>query len=522
MLQPSKNPASSRTQTSSRRIRSTAPPPARFVLDLAVLSAPSWCWREDWRIGGESSYCLLGLLQALNVVTNKRLVAEFFDPIRGQNGREMKFHEVDLRSIATLRVARLARALRQPADALVRSFVMEAFEHGGTRSYSTLRWCPSCIRAGYHTNIFQMPVVQSCPAHRETLRSRCPRCNCSIPYKLSPSAVAPLFACVHCGLDLIPKLRSGWKKPTLDSSVAGRLREHDKLMQFCDRLPLLAAEFIPASSQRSRSNFLVAPPKAGETAARYSAFVTQVMTSLAATAQVDWHDPTDVCRFSERPRPKCRAEVVCKPMPGWPHHLVPPSDGRLTQAACIYRSVRRHIWRRVLRRHHRCVMSACRHLWWSLRGTETATLCPVAAAYLRWRMQWESVPIATMLAHRPTISPLGLVSWLASAAPLGSIAWTAKVDEWLTGELLGRDLLADFFITLRDELKRPSKGRIPWTPAPAHALGGICWICVGRGTASSPARLFVRAEEAAVKAEQLLLSPGHYREHLAKLARITH
>ena len=519
MLQPPKRPALGLTRTTSRRGRDL--PPARLVLDMAAPAAPSWCWREDWRIGGESSYCLLGLFQALNVVSNKRLVAEFFDPVRHRNGREIKLHQVDLRSTETLRVARLTRALRQSADEVAESFVLKAFEQGGARSYSTLRWCPICIRAGYHANIFQMPVSQCCPAHRETLLSRCARCSSPIPYRLDPVAVVPLFSCVHCGLDLIPKLRAGWKKPTLEASVLARLNEHAKLMQFCDRLPLLAAEFLQTSLVPSRANFVVAAPKAGETAARYSAFVTQVMSALASKPQLDWQDPDDACSFSERPLPKCRANVVNSAAPGWPRHLIPSSDSRLIQAACVYRSVRRHVWRRVLRRHHRCVTSACRHLWWSLRDTETLTICPVATAFLRWRMQWESVPIATMLRGRPTVSPLGLVSWLASAAPLGSAEWTPKVDEWLTEQVLGRDLLHDFFATLRDELRRPADGRVPWSPSPAHALGGTCWVCAGRGTISSPARLFVRAEETN-PLKELAPSPGHFRRHLVKLAQIVH
>jgi hypothetical protein len=41
----------------------------------------------------------------------------------------------------------------------------------------TLRGCPLCLRAGYHSNLFQMPWMARCPWHRVELVERCRRCQ---------------------------------------------------------------------------------------------------------------------------------------------------------------------------------------------------------------------------------------------------------------------------------------------------------------------------------------------------------
>ncbi len=137
-------------------------------------------------------------------------------------------------------------------------------------------------------------------------------------------------------------------------------------------------------------------------------------------------------------------------------------------------------------------------------------------------MQWESVPIASLLLERPRVAPLGLVGWLASCAPVGSAKWTAKVDAWLMTEVLGRDLLANFSSVLREELNRSTDATMTWGPLPIQALSATCWICVGRGTVSHPARLFVRTDGDDSDLGQSIPEAGHYRKHQTMLKRITH
>ncbi|WP_440222841.1 hypothetical protein ACQQ2N_17445 [Dokdonella sp. MW10] len=61
-----------------------------------------------------------------------------------------------------------------------------------------LRACATCLRTGYHSNLFQMPWVTRCPWHREPLIESCKRCGKGLLEQTSGSDL--LMQC-RCGLD---------------------------------------------------------------------------------------------------------------------------------------------------------------------------------------------------------------------------------------------------------------------------------------------------------------------------------
>jgi hypothetical protein len=63
----------------------------------------------------------------------------------------------------------------------------------GTR----LRWCQSCLRAGFHASLFQHPIVKECPFHRETLVSNCAKCRAGWSPEWSRLKADP-FGCPRC------------------------------------------------------------------------------------------------------------------------------------------------------------------------------------------------------------------------------------------------------------------------------------------------------------------------------------
>lgn len=335
----------------------------------------------------------------------------------------------------------------------------------------------------------------------------------------------PLFCCPQCKLDLAPQLRTGsHKAPTRDHSTDA-LQERLKLMQFCDRLPMIAGDVLYGGRVGQVMDFAVSTPSAQADASEFTAFVTQVMMSIKPSPQVDWQRLPPSCSFAElRASSSMHVRTAQRGAAcGWPSHLIPRTDTGLMQAAAVYRSVRRHLWRTVTRGHHRCVASATKHLWWPLNGTRTSAFCPAAAAYIRWRILWECVPVATMLNARPTSAPLGLVKWLAAVAPIGPATWTSAVQRWLISEVLGRDLLTSFDTLLREERERPIDELVMWARGPAHAMAGTCWVCAGRGTVTRPAQLFVRASQPAnPEGAGLPSNRPHFRWHLQALKLIQH
>lgn len=505
---------------------STRPAPAaRIRVDVPRRPQSAWCWREDWLCGGESIYSLLALFEGLNVLEGRQVTDAFVEPVpTGRNGY-VKVPTVDLRSPQRFRIARFAAVTHLSVDAVTQGFVTEAFPHSGWRGDMSLRWCPECAKAGYHCAMFQLPLIYECPAHGCPLLSHCPRCRSMIPYKLSGAAVAaaPLFCCPQCKLDLAPQLRGGTHKLVLGNEQARALQERSRLLQFWDRLPMVAAELLNGGRPASVMDLVTSIPGERVGARRFTAFVTRAMASLKASPQADWQHLEPSCSFAEpRAARARRMRSTTRTASGWPDHLVPRTDRNLTLAAEVYRCVRRHLWRTVVHAHQLCAWSAAMHIWWPVTGSTTAAFCPVAAAYLRWRIQWEGMAVVTALRAEPTSAPLGLVTWLATAAPMGAITWTMAVRSWLTREVLGRDLLMSFDEMLLEEVGRNDHEKIAWTREPAQGLPRSCWVCAGRGTAASPARLFVLPPDKSCTAVESARGKGHYRRHLAELKSIRH
>lgn len=68
-----------------------------------------------------------------------------------------------------------------------------------------VRYCPLCLKACFHTPLFQFPVVLTCPHHGVPLMNRCPHCGKPIATLASkPGSDQALFCCVACGAPFVP------------------------------------------------------------------------------------------------------------------------------------------------------------------------------------------------------------------------------------------------------------------------------------------------------------------------------
>lgn len=64
----------------------------------------------------------------------------------------------------------------------------------------TLRACPSCLKYGYHSTLFQMPWIKKCPWHQDRLITHCRRCD--RPLLMGFAEGEDLLQCV-CGIDYV-------------------------------------------------------------------------------------------------------------------------------------------------------------------------------------------------------------------------------------------------------------------------------------------------------------------------------
>jgi len=73
--------------------------------------------------------------------------------------------------------------------------------HRSTWFPDSLKWCPKCIKKGYHSWFHQFSLVKNCPIDHEYLKNSCPQCLNEIPFLLSDKGLSDPFTC-KCGYKL--------------------------------------------------------------------------------------------------------------------------------------------------------------------------------------------------------------------------------------------------------------------------------------------------------------------------------
>jgi hypothetical protein len=499
---------------------------SRIVLCGPSAVDPGWCWRPDWICGGESAYGLLGLFQLLNVIRTRALVIEFAaQPAITRRPRE-KVPTLDLYDPQQFDMPHLAKAMCLELDALKKAFLCELFQHSLWKGSPCLRWCPECIKSALHPILFQLPVVHSCPAHSVELLDRCPRCRTSIPYKLyGASTAVPLFFCHACKYDLLSEVRDSLVRPAPTPSVLEALAAETSVLDLCDRLPTITGGVLTGADARAYRELALSIPRRSNHTAGFPNFAKQVMASLAGKDSDNSLRPSYV--LVEPRALRCKPAAADKFSCGWSRHLISPSDKRLIQAALVYRTVRRNLWRRRIYGHRQCTKSTCMKIWWPVVGSQTTALCPISTAFIRWRMFWEGTSVPTGLCGDPQSPPLGLIAWLGLVAPVGSASWSDAASNWLLKHVLGCELLASFDALLIQAYKDLEQDHIVWNRVALDELPRVGWVCAGKGSRNNPLRLYVMPNsEFNVEAG---LSPGfpregrqHWHWHQECLSRVEH
>lgn len=163
-------------------------------------------WRTGGAIAGESLWSIAHKFCSLNHATASGFMCCFGirrrmplpDPVcvGASTGRpDLRFAEsIDLRALFG------ALAIRDFAieDSTVRGWGRRHEVRRATAGF--LRFCPSCIEAGFHSVVFQFTSLRECPLHGDWLEDCCPKCGQRIPYRL-PEGRAHPYSCA-CGRQL--------------------------------------------------------------------------------------------------------------------------------------------------------------------------------------------------------------------------------------------------------------------------------------------------------------------------------
>lgn len=494
---------------------------ARIITTSVGMQEYAWSWRKSWYSGSDSIYAVLAKFEALNRLKPRDLCELFIerniDSVRGKRVGVAHYPKVDLRCTTNFRLGRLANLLQLDADQLRHGFVSEQFPNAMTVASADLVWCPMCAERGYHAASFQLNYHRQCPLHHEELRRSCFRCKQKLPYWLyGPRSVA-FYVCPNCRHDHAPRLRQPRTSLSLKAGEVALFADHIQLVRFLDALPTLINAQKDAMGA-PHLPIMISKADAFRRRAAFHQFVTDTLTSVAARharspqAILEVRAPSSVYREAYMALPEILKHSRIKR----------DTDERLKQAQLVYRTTRRWLRRRVVRDHRGCLAAAQSHLWWDMDGESTDAFCPVALAFLRWRMQWEGCRIPRSLSRQKGDRvPLGLLGWTSSEAPLPSPLWTQGLSHWVNNHILGFACLDSFQGWLRLARQAERSGRIAWDLHDHKRFGFRHWACCGRGTVDDPGLLYVENTLQQADLQQLGSCTGaHRRQHNSAISRI--
>lgn len=475
---------------------------ARILLDEPHQREKSWCWRQDWAHGFDSAYGLLSKFAMLNALSATELARIFIRRDCGRKTAIVRSPAVDLRDSTLFDLTQMTRLLHLQPEHLQQAFLPQQLANGRRRFNNMLCWCPQCVRSGFHSPAFQLELVRSCPVHGDPIRTCCQTCGTAIPYQLQPAVFAQPFCCPACHADLAPALRDPKERilATLTPSTSWILNLAALCVFDDDTLP--TRQDINRQRIRGGLGTVVFSTSTWQRpAAVYPAFIDSVwhalgekqgisdLSGVSLPLVIETKGPSELpVRSTPRRRPGCFPGVgrtqgkACATKKAW--------DERLRASYLVYGAVRRYLWRHVLREHQYCITSAGHHLDWRLTGVSTANICPVAEAFLRWRMHWEGVGTPSCLLAPQWAQPWGLAGWIAAQAPICPTCWTRGAEQWVSNQVLGRHAIATMRSFMELALTNQASGRIGWHSFPVSAHHLPYWAIAGQDTAADPVKLF--------------------------------
>lgn len=352
-------------------------------IDGRALFAPSV--RLNWRPEGvtcyESIWSILHKLVYLNRVNSGELCAALADPVRFIGSVDRKHLALSLNSLGPISGKRLGLWL-QLDPAVVANCITEPYRAGALTGldpskrlqFEVLRFCRACMKRGFHSPLYQLMTVARCPIHDQALEHRCPHCNSEIGYDASSVALAHPYGCRRCGRSLWPGLGEPSWLPGLDAS------ERRLFDQYQTWVRDVSKELGGAKWALGLASVAPDDGRARRHAFRYA---TDLKPLDAWSPYFTGANEAESCASAEAPTL----------MPLAPSRRRWKVEGRrdllfslLPEFYPLYKSVRRHLTKRFLRRHRRCRRLS------RTQGISPDVNCMYVQRMRVWRMRWERSP----------------------------------------------------------------------------------------------------------------------------------
>ncbi len=469
----------------------------RIVIDRISSTPPSYCWREDWASRYESAYSLLGKFAYLNAFGARDVVKIAFASNTGVKKASMVRPDVDLLDSRLFNLETLVQIFGVEIDRVAEAFAYPQFDEKQLSFNRYFRYCPRCAALGYHATLFQVDLIVSCPVHGTAIENTCPACGGLIPYRLNARLFEKPYTCPYCRHDFCPRLRA-LDTNSLSISEADEARVGDaiSLIRLKQKLFEIAFDVDRHYAFHGNGHVVIARPILERTKQDYFSFLDSAIAQLRSepvSPNGPW-DGISTLKHTGFAASGTRAEgwQVAKARWANRYDLWPKKDGPFWALKPIYGAIRRYLWRRVVHHHHSCILSAARQLWWATEGEVTVSFCPIAYAFLQWRMFWEGFGVPQNLFLAPPHVPYRLLAWLCDAAPICPRTWPENVERWVCHHVFAWDCMNSFSECLRVAQDQAiTLGEFRWSreAVKGHAL--TYWAAAGKGAHDQPVRLLL-------------------------------
>lgn len=333
----------------------------------------------------------------------------------------------------------------------------DAHAHSWARALAQdehFRFCPECLRHGYHTAVFQMPSLIRCPVHRNRLVEVCPKCRSATPpFGLSMELLrVDPFRCAHCDA---PWSGTGDSSRWFDTAEFHQccLAAFTPIYAWVSRVTSRA---VPAALVRRVEQFCLGQLRVEPAAVNGETVAFWVLDAVLAEAPArDCFLPHDQ-----------RLRIVASRAVAVDAQASPATEAGLGP---IYKSIRRHLQRRFLKSQRAWLRDLTRFV----SGRQFANPNPIDAgipavvqAWSLWRTYFERTVDRVTYESEVTSNSFQRQHWLAHDACVGKRGGILFFSKWFRSALHGEaalcrraigdiaELAISFFFALCDSTER--------------------------------------------------------------------
>jgi len=233
-------------------------------------------------------------------------------------------------------------------------------------------YCTECIENGFHSILHQLIYVDECPFHKKTLSQNCPRCNARIPYLLTEKWASDSFTC-KCGASLFNGEKGyhfiqTWKseKEIISNQLLYFLHMSEKCREYLHHV-FFDTNLIQMNKNKLQEYFLS-------------------LTGIVPNALVAEYNHYVNTNETNKTRTNIDLKATKESVLDYQAYFIDRINNDFKN---IYKSMKRHIRKKYLKKHKSCVAKIIKNKHYNDHGEKL--VCIYAYSYVMWIQNIENL-----------------------------------------------------------------------------------------------------------------------------------